>query len=367
MAIFIFCSNCKATRELRDIKKIRNSIKGQCKKCGAIISKNLSKETNMATQSLEPTIEIASSYNNIKSPIGTIYNNSSTNVIGLRNLEPIIKVDKIYNDFTSLGKIYNNSYSVIIGISRYKEEVSLSNAYNDASKINNILEKDYGFKNLVSPLFNENATKENIEEIFTDTIQNNEKIGTNDRLLIFYAGHGKLRRHYDYDRTEIREGYIIPYDSKRNKYSSNISMETITKSCQNCNAKHVLLILDCCYSGFAATRSSINDDYHHIDKKYLNDIASRRAIQVLAAGQDDQPVSDSGIRPGHSAFTGALLDILENQADLNKDGIISVREIAHYLETQVVKHTRGIVQRPLYNEIIGSRNGDFLFKIPLIY
>jgi uncharacterized caspase-like protein len=138
-------------------------------------------------------------------------------------------------------------------------------------------------------------------------------------------------------------------------------METIIKSCQSCIAKHVLLILDCCYNGYAATRSSI-DNLQQIDNRYLDDLASRRAIQVLAAGQDDQPVSDSGIRLGHSSFTDALLDILENKMDLNNDGIISVREIACYLETQVSKHSY-LYQRPVYNEIAGNQNGYFLFKI----
>jgi len=56
------------------------------------------------------------------------------------------------------------------------------------------------------------------------------------------------------------------------------------------------------------------------------------------------------------------LDILENKLDLNNDGIISVREIAYYLETQVAMHS-SLYQRPVYNEIAGSQNGDFLFKI----
>ena len=171
----------------------------------------------------------------------------------------------------------------------------------------------------------------------------------------------RLRKIENRDGTKNKEGFIIPYDGKKGKDYKNISMETIIKSCQRCIAKHVLLILDCCYSGYAATRSSI-DNLQKIDNRYLNDLGSRRAIQVLAAGQDDQPVSDSGIRQGHSAFTGALLDILENNMDLNSDGVISVREIAYYLEIQVSKHSN-LYQRPVYSEIAGSQNGDFLFKM----
>lgn len=140
-------------------------------------------------------------------------------------------------------------------------------------------------------------------------------------------------------------------------------METIVKGCQNCPAKHVLLILDCCYSGAAFTRSSSERMRpKKVSDAYVKDITSRRAIQVLAAGQEDEPVSDSGVRPGYSAFTGALLNILEPEIDLDNNGVLSVSEIGAYLEQQVALQG-GRYQRPAYNRISGSDNGDFLFKI----
>jgi uncharacterized caspase-like protein len=263
-----------------------------------------------------------------------------------------------------LTEYYENSLAIIIGVNRYKEEVSLSNAYNDANGINKVVVEQYGFSNLIPPLFNERATKDKLEEIFVDILPDEEKIGKRDRILVYYSGHGKLRTYYGFGGQEIKEGYIVPYDSKLKKYSSNISMETIVKGCQNCPAKHVLLILDCCYSGAAFTRGTNEPPRpKRVNNAYIKDITSRRAIQVLAAGQEDEPVSDSGVRPGYSAFTGALLDTLEPEIDLDNNGILSVSEIGSYLEQQVALQNGRQYQRPAYNRISGSDNGDFIFKI----
>jgi hypothetical protein len=264
--------------------------------------------------------------------------------------------------FSGLENYYEKSHSIIIGISKYQEEEALLNAYNDAIAIKGVLEAQYGFTNAIS-LFNEDASDINIRELFLDTILDQDKIGPKDRVLIYYSGHAKLRISINYEGAEIKEGYIVPYNSKRNKYSSYIPMETIIDACQKCPAKHVLLILDCCYSGYAATRAVEPPEKPWMaTEAYLKNITSRRAIQVMAAGSEDEPVSDSGIRPGYSAFTGALLDILESGSDLDNDGILTASEIGSHLVREMARQTSGPLQRPVFSNIAGS-SGDFVFKV----
>src|SRR5436309_632690 len=83
----------------------------------------------------------------------------------------------------------------------------------------------------------------------------------------------------------------------------------------------------------------------------------------MAAGQEDEPVSDSGPRPGYSAFTGALLDILEGSKDLDGDGILTASEIGAYVQKQVFQHSSTFHQRPIFMNILGSEGGDFVFKV----
>jgi hypothetical protein len=141
-------------------------------------------------------------------------------------------------------------------------------------------------------------------------------------------------------------------------------MDDLVKACQKCPAKHVLLILDCCYSGYAAKRSIEVEKPKRATNSYIKDLTSRRAIQVLAAGEEDQPVNDSGERPGYSAFTGALLDILESGIDLDNDGVLTCREIGLKLRAEVARHTTaGTLQVPIYSDIFGSENGDLVFMM----
>jgi len=265
-------------------------------------------------------------------------------------------------DGTNLKGYYENSYEIIIGISKYKEWSPLRIAENDALAIERVLHEKYGFSNVIS-LLNENATKAKIEDIFFDTLYgDNSQIKERDRVIVYYSGHGKLRTEINYRGEVTRDGYIIPYDSQLKKYAGSIPMITIVDSCMRCMAKHILLILDCCFSGYAVQRGGETRKPKQVTKYYLDEISKRRAIQVFAAGQEDQPVSDSGIRPGYSAFTGALLDILESEEDVDNDGILTASEIGSNLERRVASQ-QGSFQMPAYAHISGSQGGDFIFKV----
>jgi molecular chaperone DnaK len=261
-----------------------------------------------------------------------------------------------------LKKYYEKSHAVIIGISKYKEEVPLSNAYNDAKAVEKVLKEKYGF-NILLPLYNENANTYNMNKLFNDQLQSDFIIGPKDRVIVYYSGHGKRRIKYTSDGREIKEAFVVPYDSKKEEFANNISMETIVKSIIDCPAKHKLLILDCCYSGFAAVRASEPERDSKPTQLYLKEITSKSAIQIIAAGQEDQAVADSGIRPGLSVFTGGLLDILEMDRDLDNDGILTASEIGYNLEKQITRHQNPVYQRPIYTHISGSQGGDFVFKL----
>jgi uncharacterized caspase-like protein len=271
-------------------------------------------------------------------------------------IQEILAASKALKDY------YRNSHAIIIGISDYKEENPLPNAYNDAKGIEKILRERYEFDNLIT-LYNEEATKTNLEEILEEKVRDRDIIDSDDRVLIYYSGHGKLQSYFGYQGESLKRGYIVPYDAKRDKHSTCIDMERIVTSCQECMAKHILLVMDCCYSGHAALRITEPQRPPLDPKTYLRDITNTRTIQILAAGLEDQPVSDSGRRPGYSAFTGALLDILESNEDLNKDGILSASEIGLYLESEVPKQAVGVTQKPVCNHLSGSALGDFVFRI----
>lgn len=117
MAELVFCYNCNSTRELKDIKKSEISIRGKCKKCGTIISKNISRKNPhvlpISTTSQKPIIK---KDHNTKTPIGLIYNKHPINNREIKSQEPIkMKIFVSYSrrdagDFANQVDIYLSSF-----------------------------------------------------------------------------------------------------------------------------------------------------------------------------------------------------------------------------------------------------------------
>ena len=85
--------------------------------------------------------------------------------------------------------IYDNSYALIIGIDKYENVRSLDYAVKDAEDIQSMLVDKFHFQqdNIVL-LKNEEATKTSILQEFSNITK---KAESNDRVLIFFAGHGE--------------------------------------------------------------------------------------------------------------------------------------------------------------------------------
>ena len=89
--------------------------------------------------------------------------------------------------------IYDNSHALIIGIDKYQNVRSLDYAVKDAEDIQSMLVDKFHFQqdNIVL-LKNEEATKSSIIQEFSNITK---KAESNDRVLIFFAGHGETENY----------------------------------------------------------------------------------------------------------------------------------------------------------------------------
>ena len=102
--------------------------------------------------------------------------------------------------------IYDNSYALIIGINEYQNVKKLSYAVNDAKAIYNKLINEYDFHNSkVKLLLDARATNYNIKKEFNSIVLS---AGSNDRILIYFAGHGETMPLPDGGEM----GYLIPWE-----------------------------------------------------------------------------------------------------------------------------------------------------------
>jgi len=247
---------------------------------------------------------------------------------------------------------YKNSWAVVIGINDYIRAPKLKYAVRDAEEFTEVLVNYYGFKreNIVK-LINREATKENIMKAF-DKLRS--KAGKEDRVLVFFAGHGITVPLPD----GREKGYILPVDGSQDELiTSAISTDQLNEISQLIKAKHLFFIMDACYGGLIFARAQ---PLSPSALDYLEVISTRRARKALTAGGRDQTVLDTG-PGGHSVFTYYLIDGLKNRtADLNGDGIITSGELNEYVAPRVTAESNRS-QTPEYGILAGDMGGDFVF------
>ena len=258
-------------------------------------------------------------------------------------LPAISKIDSSLQE----GKLYGKSYALVIGINNYERWPALEFAVNDAKAVKQKLEET-GFNEIIT-IFDKEATQRRIlTELFHNLPQ---KVGHNDRVLFYFAGHGQTEDLANGGK----RGYIIPFDGDTSSFSDTaISMEQIRSLSSRISAKHILYVMDSCYSGLGLNRSSgvspkIGD--------YLRKVSSMRVVQVITAGGKGEQVQE---KAGHGLFTTYFLKALEGEADFNKDNVVTGTELGAYLRP-VVSNASNQAQTPLYGRLEGE--GEFLLFV----
>ena len=119
--------------------------------------------------------------------------------------------------------IYENSYALIIGIDNYQNVPELDYAVKDAVAVESMLIDKFQFEqDNIRILKNEEATKGAIIQEFSNITK---KASENDRVLIFFAGHGQTE-----DLPNGGEiGYLMLVNVDNDLYVSAIDMDELKK------------------------------------------------------------------------------------------------------------------------------------------
>ena len=139
--------------------------------------------------------------------------------------------------FASSLSFYENSYAVIIGINNYNSEnvKDLGYAVEDAESIANLLITKLGYnEENIHLLLNEDATQINIKNKLYQIAM---EAGKNDRILVFYGGHGETIPLPSGGEV----GYLLPVDGNPDKlFATGLSMQAFKQISEITSAKHVL-------------------------------------------------------------------------------------------------------------------------------
>ena len=230
-------------------------------------------------------------------------------------------------------------YALVIGNNNYQNLEKLDAAANDAKVISKILEDKYDFEvNLL------------IDADYETTVNTfyklSRKLKKNDNFLIFYAGHGHL------DKKQNR-GYWLPTDANPDLPSKWISNALIADELKATEAKHVLLIVDSCFSGSLMRSSDNLVKEQSLDDKYIKLLENKKTRLVISSG-GNEPVLDSD-GGDHSVFARKLIDTLKE----NKN-VISTQQIFENIRKYVFSNAKQTPERAAIYKA-GHDGGDFLF------
>ena len=249
--------------------------------------------------------------------------------------------------------IYDDSWAVIIGIDKYKYSDQLNYAVKDAEAVKDMLISKFDFpeKN-IRYLTDEEATLSNIKLALDDISSSADE---DDRILVFYSGHGETEPNNDGTET----GYIIPVEGRQEKpYATGLAMDEILRTCQMSNAKHMLFLMDACYSGLMT--ENVKGISTPQVEGYLSKVANEKARQIITAGGGDEQVIERD-EWQHSAFTKNLIEGFDTwEADYNKDGCITADELSTYLRENVTEDS-DFQQTPQDGRFRNSGGGEFVF------
>ena len=260
---------------------------------------------------------------------------------------------------------YRKKLWISIGINDYRntpDMPSLRNAVNDANAINNFAVSKLNFRSKL--LTDKNASKNHIETLMMRDLYSD--LDEDDLLVISFHGHGHTIFIGDFTH-----GFIIPYGASDLSPASLISMDSLASWTKLLKCRHILLILDCCFSGIMAMRSKFDRSAkpkvpHPPDGEPIitpRTAFRRRSIYanlcrnsrvVINAGAHDETIADGGIK-NNSVLTGLIISY-----DKYKQTNGSVYSLFSYLSKEVPNY---VEQTPTMGKLVGDRGGDIFMSL----
>ena len=265
-----------------------------------------------------------------------------------RAIKPVrIEAKTAQNETVSY--IYAESHALVIGVSQYRNGWSnLPGVQEDVEELSSAL-ADNGFAVTVV----EDPTLEEMEIAIEDFIFE-KGANPDNRLLIYYAGHGHtMTLGYGGEM-----GYLVPADAPLPKKGRNtafqrsvMSMQQVEVFAKNTSAKHVLFMFDACFAGsvFLATRAA---------PAYIQVYTKEPVRQFITSGSAEQEVPDKSI------FRRAFVDALNGKADYDKDGYLTGSELGSYIQKRTAEDWKGNLT-PQYGKLQDPNlnKGDFVFEL----
>ncbi|MBV9154964.1 MAG: tetratricopeptide repeat protein [Acidobacteriaceae bacterium] len=256
-----------------------------------------------------------------------------------RDLEVVTAPTSTPKPPTPANVVIPRSYALVIGISRYKnlpERSQLKFSDRDADAIYTALISKEGGEfpaENVHVLKDGDATLANVKDQLENWLPSVSK--DDDRVLIYFAGHGFLNGG---------QSYLAPSDIDPNNIANTAyPMSRLGDVIGNkIHAKWKVLLADACHSGAItpeADRAQVNQSLLDLNK----------SLFVVTASRDrEQSFEGPGWGGGHGIFTYYAVKAIQGEADTSGDGVVTAQELGDYVYTNVAQAS-GQRQHPTFD------------------
>jgi hypothetical protein len=251
-------------------------------------------------------------------------------------------------------ELRKNIWAVVVGINDYPKTRRLKWAVNDARAFyRHLLDVIQVPDENVTLLLNEGASLGRLRSTLGTQLK--KMAGKDDMVIIYFAGHGATEKDVLSPDGDGLEKYILPYDvDPEDLYASALPMREISHIFYRIQSERIIFIADACYSGASGGRTiSLSGIRANISDAFLDRItAGKGTIIMTASGANEVSAEDEKLQ--HGVFTFYLLEGLAGAADADKDGLITVDEIYHYVSVKVPRAT-GQEQHPVKKGTVEGR------------
>ena len=231
-------------------------------------------------------------------------------------------------------------YALIIGNNDYEKLEDLDNAVNDAQDLEKVLREKYGFE---TTLLTDKKSGDTLDAIINFT-KNRDK---QDNILIFYAGHGQLEK-------KQKRGYWLPTDAGTTQDSKWISNLNIKDLIGASDAKHILLIVDSCFSGSLMRGSGQNKSVEKLTASSIKRLQVKKTRLVITSGGNEE-VADGIGDSKNSVFAEPLIKALKEN-----NSVIRSIELFQTVQNYVINNANQTPEHSLIHGT-GHNGGEFLF------
>ena len=248
-----------------------------------------------------------------------------------------------------------NGFAIVVGIEDYRYAPSAEWKVRDAQYFYEYANKVLGIpdENIKRPLFNEEATKAELDYIFASKSSASEgwlkrrigdpQVAKKSDIFVYLGGHG-------YADTRTKEPYFIPYDVRPEQATNGISLNKLYASLDEFGAKSVTVFVESCFSGLTGYTKTSGRKPDKLIKGQnpigikVNPSANLTKTIVFTAASGIQ-ASNNSDQLKHGIFTYYLLSGLQGKADLDNNKKITVKELWKFLDKNVPLSAQRLLDR----------------------